>query len=170
MAGAWRPTVGAGLPRTLGITSNTIVLRWQVTDSPNLEDASAIAEGVFSFGRGLATAGQALPLACTVREEGLLIAGGVGRTEFSRLFVSSLWVAQPRRGQGIGTEVLERMEAEAQARGCKDSIIETLNDRIAGLYARLGYHAEAVVIEYVGPFNRHIMLKRFISNRARGTR
>ena len=102
-------------------------------------------------------------MACTVREDDALIAGGIGRTEFSRLFISLVWVAESKRGQGLGTEVLVRMEIEAQARGCKDSIIETLNDRIAGLYARLGYQTEAIVSGYVGPFNRHIMLKRFKS-------
>ena len=139
------------------------MLRWQVTDSPNPEDASA--EGVFSFGRSLAIGGEATPLACTLRENGLLVAGGVGRTEFARLFVSSLWVTQSRRGEGLGTEVLERMEAEARSRGCKDALVETLNDRVAELYARLGYRHVAVVDEYVGPFTRHIMLKTFNSTK-----
>ena len=131
-----------------------------------VDRVGTISEGVFSFGRSFAKGGQASPLACTVRENGTLIAGGVGRTEYSRLFVSSLWVVEPKRGKGLGTEVLERMEAEARARDCNDSLIETLNDRVASLYARLGYHTEAIVNGYVGPFNRHIMVKRFSSYKA----
>ena len=139
------------------------MLHWHLSDSPDPDDASTISEGVFAFGRSLATDGHASPLACTVRENGTLIAGGIGRTEYSRLFVSSLWVVESKRGKGLGAEVLERMEAEARARGCSGSLIETLNDRVARLYSRLGYHTEVVVSGYVGPFNRHIMIKKFQS-------
>jgi GNAT superfamily N-acetyltransferase len=136
-----------------------MALAFELTRDPTASDSSIVSDGVFSFGRKLAADGNASPLACFVRAEGMLVAGAVGRTEYERLFISSLWVTEERRCQGLGREVLERLEREAVHLGCNSAMIETLNDRVAGLYSRHGYRTLAVVYEYVGPFNRHIMLK-----------
>lgn len=139
------------------------MLDWQLTTAPEAADVAIVTEGVLSFGRALAVGGNARPLACFVREDGALIAGAVGRTEFARLFVTSLWVAEDRRCRGLGAELLARMEREAMQCGCTSSMIETLNDRVADLYARQGYKPVAVVPAYVGTFTRHIMLKELIA-------
>ena len=88
-----------------------------------------------------------------------MVAGAVGRTEYNRLFVASLWVSEELRNQGLGTATLLKLEAEAARIGCRTALLETLNDRTARLYARRGYQTLAQIKEYVGPFNRHIMLK-----------
>lgn len=137
----------------------TSLLDWKLTTDPDAADVAIVNEGVLSFGRSLALGGNARPLACFVRDDGALVAGGVGRTEFNRLFVTSLWVAEDRRCRGLGTELLARMEHEAAQSGCTSSMIETMNDRVARMYARLGYKPVAVVPAYVGGFTRHIMLK-----------
>ena len=139
------------------------MLTWEISREPAAMDASVVSDGVFSYGRSLAAEGNAQPLACFVREELRLIAGAVGRTEYKRLFVTSLWVSQERRGQGLGTAVLQRLEHEAVTTGCESAMIETLNDRVASLYARLGYQTLALVSGYVGPFNRHIMIKSLLN-------
>lgn len=135
-------------------------LTWETTQSPAAADAERVTEGVFSHGRSLAKDGQAQPLACFARRDGVVVAGAVGRTEYRRLFVASLWVSEPLRHRGLGSETLLRLEAEAARRGCSSALLETLSDPAAGLYARLGYQTLAVIEEYVGPFHRHIMLKR----------
>ena len=115
------------------------MLDWKLTTDPDAADVAIVNEGVLSFGRSLALGGNARPLACFVRDDGALVAGGVGRTEFNRLFVTSLWVAEDRRCRGLGTELLARMEHEAAQSGCTSSMIETMNDRVARMYARHGY-------------------------------
>ena len=132
---------------------------WRVLEDPTPEALAVISEGVLQHGRSLAVGGNARPLACLVADGGVVIAGASGRTEFSRLFVSYLWVAPALRGQGLGTLVLERFETAAQELGCSDALIETLNDRVALLYQRLGY-ASVSAINYVGPFRRHTLVKQ----------
>ena len=122
-------------------------------------DLHVISDGVLRHGRAQAAGGDAKSLACLVREEGAVIAGASGRTEFGRLFVLYLWVETSRRGQGIGSQALYKLERAAREAGCRDSLIETLNDRVAQLYERLGYQHLAVIPAYVGPFNRHILHK-----------
>lgn len=136
-----------------------MTLHWTLHREASADDLKVIADGVFSHGRAQAFDGQAEPIACLVRDGHRVVAGGSGRTEYGRLFVSALWVDEPLRGQGIGSRVLAELESEALRRGCRDALIETLDDRVAQLYARQGYQAVAVVAAYVGRFNRHIMIK-----------
>ena len=138
---------------------------WQITSTPLSEDAELVTQGVFDYGRSLASGGGAQALACFVREGESVIGGAIGRTEYDRLFVSSLWVSERYRGQGIGSDILSRMEREAADRGCRDALIETLIDANVVLYDRLGYKSVATITNYVGPFTRHILVKDLSSNR-----
>ncbi len=134
-------------------------LVWSLESAASSESLAVISDGVLSHGRRQARGGNPRPTHCVVREAGHIVAGGTGRTEFGRLFVSHLWVHERLRGQGLGSRVLSELEAEASRRGCSDAMIETLDDAVAKLYARLGYEAIAVIPGYVGRFTRYIMLK-----------
>ena len=144
------------------------MLRWSILEKATTDELAALSEGVTQFGRALAIGGNPQPIACLVREGNAIVAGGSGRTEFSRLFVSYLWVAEHLRGKGLGTEVLARLESAAQERGCTDALVETLNDRVAKLYARVGYEPLETIPRYVGPFTRHILLKSLATGPAQG--
>ena len=132
---------------------------FELTHVPAAADVSIVSNGVLNHGRALAVNGKANPIACFVRNSGVVVAGAVGRTEYGRLFVSNLWVSEDRRSQGLGTALLDHLEREAMSQDCSSAMIETLNDRVAGLYSRRGYQTVVMVNSYVGPFNRHIMLK-----------
>jgi GNAT superfamily N-acetyltransferase len=134
-------------------------LTWTLTSAAHDDDLEVVAKGVFSHGRAQARDGNAEPIACLVRDGARVVAGGTGRTEYARLFVSYLWVAEPLRRQGIARRILLTLESEAVHRGCRDALIETLDDRVAALYGRWGYGTVSIVPAYVGPFNRHILVK-----------
>lgn len=133
--------------------------QWSIgTDLPE-RDVRVVSEGVLADGRALAAAGDARPLACLVRQQGRVVAGGAARTEYGRLFVQSLWVDEPLRSRGLGSAILQKLEAQARSAGCTSSLLETLSDRAAAFYRRLGYASIAQLPGYVGPFTRHILLK-----------
>lgn len=115
--------------------------------------------GVIAAGRRAAAGGNAQPIACFLREDEKIVAGACGRTEFGRLFVDFLWVAEDLRNLGLGTEALARLEAAARERGARDALIETMSDRVAALYRRAGYREIAAIEAYVGPFTKHVLLK-----------
>jgi GNAT superfamily N-acetyltransferase/catechol 2,3-dioxygenase-like lactoylglutathione lyase family enzyme len=132
---------------------------WSIEDAPTERDVAALSDAVTQFGRREAAGGDPQPIACFLREDGKVIAGACGRTEFNRLFVNYLWVAEELRGRGLGTEALLRIERAASERGARDSLIEALSERTANLYRRLGYRKIASVEEYVGRFPKHILVK-----------
>jgi ribosomal protein S18 acetylase RimI-like enzyme len=141
---------------------------WSVVENASESDLAVLSEGVTRYGRTLALGGNSKPIACLVRENEEIVAGGSGRTEFDRLFVAYLWVQEHLRSRGLGSEVLCAFENAARARGCKDALIETLNDRTANLYARLGYKPVAVIPNYVGTFTKHVLVK-FLDGRSGGS-
>jgi ribosomal protein S18 acetylase RimI-like enzyme len=143
------------------------MLTWESPSPPPDAELSRLAREVLTHGRAQAEGGNALPIACLVRDGEELVAGGSGRTEFNRLFVSYLWVSEASRRQGIGSEILRRLEAQASDTGCTSALIETLSDEAARLYARAGYEAVAIIPNYVGHFTRHVMLKSLVTQRAR---
>lgn len=133
---------------------------WLITATPDAADLAQIEAGVLSWGRAQAVGGNARSLAALRYDAvGSLQAGASGRTEFDRLFVGWVWVQEALRGQGLGSAALAHMEAGARARGCTDAVIETLSDRTATLYFRLGYVPLAQIECWVGPFTRHVLRK-----------
>jgi GNAT superfamily N-acetyltransferase len=141
---------------------------WELVEVADAADLATLHGGVTAAGRALAAEGQARPIACLVREAGRLVAGGAGRTEYARLFVNHLWVAEPLRGHGIGPQVLAALETAARRRGCTDTLIETLDDRVAELYRRCGYAEVARLPGYVGPFTRYVLVKPLAAASDRG--
>ena len=141
-------------------------LTWTLESEAASRDLEVIAHGVFAHGRAQAHDGNAEAIACLVRDGERVVAGGTGRTEYERLFVTYLWVAEDLRGQGLARRILEALESEATKRGCRDALIETLDDTVANLYRHLGYRTIAEVKGYVGRFGRHIMLKPILPPRA----
>ncbi len=133
--------------------------RWAIESEPSAADVAVVAGGVLEVGREAAAGGDARPIASFLRDHGRVVAGACGRTEFGRLFVEFVWVAEDLRGAGLGTEALGRLETAARERGCADVLIETMSDRVAALYRRLGYVEIAVIERYVGPFDKHVLRK-----------
>ena len=138
----------------------------EVSETAKPEDIEVIESAVLNHGRAQAAAGNARDLFVFVRDGGPLIAGGCGRTEYGRLFVTSLWVTESMRGQGIGRCVLEALEGEAIARGCADSLLDTLLAENVEFYRCCGYSVVALVPRYVGPFTRTILVKQFVCGAA----
>ncbi|MBB4846051.1 GNAT superfamily N-acetyltransferase [Paucibacter oligotrophus] len=122
-------------------------------------DLVAIREAVVLHGRQQAQGSDEQAIACALYEDGRLLAGAYGHTEFQRLYVSYLWVREDSRGQGLGGELLRQIEAQALARGCVDVLIETLLDEVAELYEHMGYACIAHVHDFVPGFTRHTLLK-----------
>jgi GNAT superfamily N-acetyltransferase len=114
-----------------------MALIWTIESQAPTEDVAIVVNGIFAQGRAQATDGNAEAISCLVRDAGCVVAGGSGRTEYRRLFVNHLWVAQQLRGQGIGTRVLLELEAVALQRGCQDIVVRvSLQEIVLSLILR----------------------------------
>lgn len=69
------------------------------------------------------------------------VVGGVSGfwNAFGWLYVNSLWVSDDVRGNGYGKQLMERIEAEAVGRGCKNAYLNTMSFQAPEFYKKLGY-------------------------------
>lgn len=74
------------------------------------------------------------------------VAGGIhGEMFWDWLYIHTMWVEDRLRGQGIGTQLLERIERAATEKGFYGSHVETTDFQALEFYRRNGYEIFGVL-------------------------
>ncbi len=121
----------------------------RVEDRPRDRDVRYLKERLFEFNIRRTGIDDARDLAIFVRDdEAAIVAGVCGFTWGGCLVVETLWVAETRRGRGLGQQLMSAAEAEAKARGCRYSILGTHSFQAPAFYARLGYGTVAAIEDF----------------------
>lgn len=93
-------------------------------------------------------------------EAGDKIVGGVkGYSQWGWLFISHLWVAEDRRGTGLGRELLTRAEDLGRQRGCRNAWLDTFDFQAPGFYRRNGYAEFATLADFPPGHSRFFFRK-----------
>jgi GNAT superfamily N-acetyltransferase len=100
------------------------------------------------------------PIAVLVHDDQGRVAGGAwGYTSFQWLYIQLLVVPADARGQGLGTQIMQRAEAEAVERGCVGAWLDTFEFQARGFYEKLGYACFGQVDGYPPGHARFFMKK-----------
>ncbi|TMH29481.1 MAG: GNAT family N-acetyltransferase, partial [Betaproteobacteria bacterium] len=91
-----------------------------IDESPSAEDIALVAQGMRRHALSQIDGDESPPIACFVRENGVIVGGVVSRIVQRRMFVDLLWVDETRRNRGLGSALLQSMERVARDRGCRD--------------------------------------------------
>jgi GNAT superfamily N-acetyltransferase/rubrerythrin len=83
--------------------------------------------------------GQVRPLDLFLDSGDEIVAGLTSDTYWDWWEVLHLWVAEDRRGHGLGRRLMEAAEREALRRGCRHAQLTTFGFQAPGFYARLGF-------------------------------
>ncbi|KGM37994.1 GNAT family N-acetyltransferase [Streptococcus sinensis] len=81
-------------------------------------------------------------------EQGNLIAGMVAETFGNWLEIEYLYVQENLRGQGLGSNILNRAEKEARERKCNYSFVNTYQFQAPDFYKKHGYEEVFALKEY----------------------
>ena len=92
--------------------------------------------------------GDELDLAIFIRKDGTVVAGISGWTWGDCCELQNLWVAPDLRGCGLATQLIAAAEAEAVARGCRQTVHFTYEFQAQALYERNGYELVGRVGEF----------------------
>ena len=71
--------------------------------------------------------------------DGQIIAGLAGSIFWGWLHVDTLWVAEPYREHGLGTDLMNQAEAEAIAMDVHQAFLESTDFQAVGFYKKRGY-------------------------------
>jgi GNAT superfamily N-acetyltransferase len=92
---------------------------------------------------------------------GELVGGCVGSTEdvWQWLTIDVMWVSSGRRREGVGRLLLETVEEQARARGCRWAKLNTWEFQAPDFYAACGYAEYGQEVDYPPGHVNHLMRK-----------
>ena len=131
-----------------------------VTGEPLVAELEAIGAGLTAFNEAEFGPAHRTPLAVVVRnDEDAIVAGISGYTAWDWLYVQWLWVDDAFRGQQLAAKMLDAAEAEARARGCRNSWIDTFSPVAFKVYERHGYVAFGALDDFPPGHTRTFLKK-----------
>jgi Acetyltransferase (GNAT) domain len=78
-------------------------------------------------------------------------------------FVRTLFVPIHLRNQGHGTKLMQAVEAEAKACGCRQILLETYDFQAPQFYLKLGFEVRARVPDHIQGHDMFVMAKHLVS-------
>lgn len=126
-----------------------ISVNFKITDKIEEKDRTEIYEGLLKYNLDRIEDKNPKELGIYLENErGQKIAGLIGETHGNWLMVKFLWVDETKRGQHIGSQILELAEATAKARGCKYAFLDTFSFQAPIFYRKHGYKEIFTLEEY----------------------
>ncbi len=130
-------------------------MHWERTHTPQPEDLAALRQHLRSFNDAhsphhlLKRSQGALPLAIFLRDTAKNLVGGISaETLWGWLTIDLLWVSETLRAQGYGRILLETLEEEARARGCRFVQLRTWDFQAKDFYEYMGYTVIGALEDY----------------------
>lgn len=135
-------------------------MQLDLTATPHASDTEFIRLKLREYNQSHVECGLVQELAVFARDDAKKITGGiVALTWGNWLQIQLLWVDQPSRGNGSGSQLLLAAEREAKKRGCRFSLIDTFNFQAIGFYLRKGYEVKMTLDAFPVNQQRYYLTK-----------
>jgi RimJ/RimL family protein N-acetyltransferase len=120
-----------------------------VTTHPHPADVALMSERIYEFNVAATGIGDGQEWAAFVRDDlGRVVGGITGTLWGAGAAVNVLWVAEERRGAGLGTRLLVAAEEHARRNGGRNMFLSTHTFQAPGFYERLGYQRSGAWDDY----------------------
>jgi GNAT superfamily N-acetyltransferase len=125
------------------------VRKIQFDEEPDPRDIGKLDDRIYEFNVAATGIADGRYLASFLKDEtGEIYAGISGHTWGETCEIKLLWIAEPHRGQGLGSLLLSEAEREAARRGCKQIMLSTHSFQAPAFYAARGYREFGRVPNY----------------------
>jgi len=126
------------------------------------DDLQVISDGLEATVLPLFPDKSRTSVAFFVRDDSGKIVGGVNGNygSFGWLYVNALWVDDRLRRQGLGSELMNRIEAEAIKHDCKNVFLNTMSFQAPEFYKKLGYTTFAELEDFPAGHSRIFLRKK----------
>ena len=113
------------------------------------QKSQIIGDLIRSYNLSKREVAESEPLNLYVEDEhGEIMAGLVAETFGNWLEIEYLFVKDDLRGQGIGSQLLQRAESEAKKRNCRFAFVNTYQFQAPGFYQKQGYKEVFTLKDY----------------------
>ncbi|MGQ0714326.1 MAG: GNAT family N-acetyltransferase [Gemmatimonadaceae bacterium] len=134
--------------------------RIELHEHPDEREARAVIDGLLAFNRNFIGDPNETPLAVIVRDaDGRVVGGLLGHVRWQWAYVSKLWLPDELRGRGMGTQLMQKVESYARAKGCHGIHLDTFEYQALPFYEKLGYELFGTLDGYP-PGYRQFHLKK----------
>ena len=124
------------------------------------QKAQEIGNLIRSYNRSKREKAESEPLNLYVENDsGEVLAGLVAETFGNWLEIEYLFVKEHLRGQGIGSQLLQRAESEAKKRNCRFAFVNTYQFQAPAFYQKYGYKEVFTLKDYPYTGQRHYYQK-----------
>ena len=124
------------------------------------QKSQIIGDLIRSYNRSKREVAESEPLNLYVEDDsGELMAGLVAETFGNWLEIEYLFVKEDLRGQGIGSQLLQRAESEAKKRNCRFAFVNTYQFQAPAFYQKHGYQKVFTLKDYPCTGQRHYYQK-----------
>ena len=131
-----------------------------VSDQPSPLDVARLDENLYAFNVAATGIDDGRLLSIVLKDAGGAIYAGLhGHTWGECCEIKTIWVAEERRGQRLGTQLLRSAEREARRRDCRSILLATHSFQAPKFYARFGYQPVAVIPGYPAGHDQILMRK-----------
>lgn len=128
--------------------------------SPSPADVDAVRWGLINYNRRYLALDNYKPVHIFVRDPaGSIVGGLIGDIYWNSMHIDILWLDDHARGQGVGTELMERAEELARQHNCNHVHLDTMSFQGRGFYEKLGYRVFGVLDGYPNNSSRYYMVK-----------
>jgi len=132
-----------------------------VETHPTLADVQFLEDRLYEYNTAQTGVDDGQWLAIFVRNAQQRICAGIkGWTWCGSCYISTLWVDERMRGQGVGTQLLQAAEQEARARGCQQMILDSYDFQAPGFYQKHGYEVFALLEDHPRHHRNYYLRKR----------
>ena len=120
-----------------------------VYEDPSPDDIGFLEDRLYEFNLAATGIVDGRALGVFARDEsGNVVAAAAGHTWGGTCELRQVWVAEARRGAGLGRRLLAAAEAEAIRRGCAQLVLTTHSFQAPDFYRKFGYEVVSEVPEY----------------------
>jgi ribosomal protein S18 acetylase RimI-like enzyme len=122
---------------------------WVVHESPPDSDVRVLRRRLGAHNARLANIDQGLTLGIFIRADNdAIVAGVYGWLWGACLELDCFWVHKDLRGQGVGRRLVQALEQDVLARGCRQVTLDTYNFQAPEFYRKLGYEVFGTIDGY----------------------
>ena len=129
-------------------------------ENTEFQKSQIMGDLIRSYNRSKREAAESEPLNIYVEDDsGELMAGLVAETFGNWLEIEYLFVKEDLRGQGIGSQLLQRAESESKKRNCRFAFVNTYQFQAPDFYQKHGYKEVFTLKDYPYTGQRHYYQK-----------